>query len=73
MIQVRDVPEKTHAVLKARAAMEGMSLSDYLKRELEKLASQPSLREWLESASKLKPIRSAPSAARLVRQLRDAR
>ena len=35
MIQVREVPEQVHSILKARAAREGMSLSDYIKRELE--------------------------------------
>jgi plasmid stability protein len=33
MIQVRDVPEDVHGTLKARAAREGMSLSDFIKRE----------------------------------------
>ena len=34
MIQIRDVPEEVHSTLKARAAREGMSLSDFIKREL---------------------------------------
>jgi antitoxin FitA len=45
MIQVRHVPEEVHRVLKMRAAAEGMSLSDYVKRELEALASRPSFEE----------------------------
>ncbi len=73
MIQVRDVPEEIHAVLKSRAALEGMSLSDFLKRELEQLARRPSLREWLESSSQLKPIAGSPSAAEVIRQMRDER
>ena len=32
MIQVRDVPEQVHSTLKARAAREGMSLSDFIKK-----------------------------------------
>jgi plasmid stability protein len=32
-IQVRDVPDRVHNILKARAAREGMSLSDFIKKE----------------------------------------
>lgn len=45
MIQVRNVPERVHRILKARAAAAGMSLSDYVKRDLEEAASQPTLEE----------------------------
>jgi antitoxin FitA len=41
MIQIRHVPEDVHARLKARAAAAGMSLSDYLLREITFLASRP--------------------------------
>ena len=34
MIQVRNVPDEMHRALKASAAAEGISLSDYIKREL---------------------------------------
>jgi plasmid stability protein len=45
MIQIRHVPEDVHARLKARAAAAGMSLSDYLLRELTFLASRPTWQE----------------------------
>jgi plasmid stability protein len=45
MIQVRNVPDGVHRTLKARAAAAGMSLSDYVKRDLELAASRPSLEE----------------------------
>jgi plasmid stability protein len=48
MIQIRNVPEEMHAELKARAAREGMSLSDFLKRELSNLLEQKSLAEVFE-------------------------
>jgi plasmid stability protein len=73
MIQVRDVPEQVHSTLKARAAREGMSLSDFIKRELELVAERPTMREWLERTQQVRPIRAKRSAAQLVRQLRDAR
>lgn len=40
MIQVRNVPEKLHLQLKAQALQEGMTLSDFVKRELEKVATR---------------------------------
>jgi plasmid stability protein len=73
MIQVRDVPEQVHSILKARAAREGMSLSDYIKKELERTVERPTMREWLESARQTKPIPTKRSAAQIVRELRDAR
>jgi plasmid stability protein len=45
MIQVRNVPDEVHQVLKTAAAAEGMSLSDYIKRELAEIAGQASFEE----------------------------
>jgi antitoxin FitA len=45
MIQVRNVPEEVHRTLKVRAAAAGMSLSDYIKRDLEQAAARPTLEE----------------------------
>ena len=45
MIQVRNVPDDVHRTLKARAAAAGLSLSDYVKRDLEEAATRPSLEE----------------------------
>jgi len=45
MIQVRNVPDDVHRTLKVRAAAEGLSLSDYVKRDLEELAKQATLEE----------------------------
>ena len=72
MIQVRDVPDEVHSTLKARAAREGMSLSDFIKRELEHSAERPTMREWLESTRQAKPIPTKRSAAQIIRELRDA-
>jgi len=72
MIQVRDVPDQVHSVLKARAAREGMSLSDYLNGELERIAERPTIREWLERVARAKPIVGRKTPAQIVRELRDA-
>jgi len=45
MVQIRNVPDALHRTLKARAALAGMSLSDYLLAELRQLAERPSLEE----------------------------
>lgn len=73
MIQVRDVPESVHGTLKSRAAREGMSLSDFIKRELKRVAERPTMQEWLERTQQAKPIRSRRTAAQVIRQLRDER
>jgi antitoxin FitA len=72
MIQVRDVPEQVHRILKARAAREGMSLSDFIKLELESSAERPTMREWLERTRQAKPIPTKRSAAQIIRAMRDA-
>jgi plasmid stability protein len=73
MIQIRDVPEQVHSTLKARAALEGMSLSDFIKLELERAVERPTMREWLERTQCAKPIPAKRSAAQIVRELRDTR
>ncbi len=45
MIQVRNVPDDVHRTLKARAARAGLSLSDYIKRDLERQAVRPTPEE----------------------------
>ena len=73
MIQVRDVPEEVHSTLKARAAREGMSLSDFIKRELARTVERPTMREWLERTQQLRPIPMKRTAAQVIRDLRDTR
>ena len=73
MIQVRDVPEQIHNTLKARAAREGMSLSDFIKRELQRIVERPTMQEWLDWAQQGKPIPHKRSAAQIIRELRESR
>jgi plasmid stability protein len=73
MIQVRDVPEHVHRTLKSRAAREGMSPSDFLKRELARAAERPTMQEWLEQVQRAAPIRTQKSPAQVIRGLRDSR
>ena len=73
MIQVRNVPDTVHRALKARAALAGMSLSDFLLAELRHLAERPSLEELRERLHRREPVELKVSAARAVREERDAR
>ncbi len=73
MIQVRDVPDTVHRTLKARAAMAGMSLSDFLLSEIRQLAERPTIGELRERLHRREPVNLKISAARAVREERDAR
>jgi plasmid stability protein len=57
-IQVRDLPDRVHGILKARGAHEGLSFSGFLRRALEQMAERPSMGEWLALTQKMKPIHS---------------
>lgn len=73
MIQLRNVPDTLHRGLKARAAMAGMSLSDYLLAEIKEIAAKPTLAELRERLHKRAPVSVRIDSARLVREERDAR
>lgn len=73
MIQIRNVPEALHRRLKSRAALEGMSLSDYLLAELRRVAERPSLAEMIERLEKHAATDPRPSPEEAVRAERDSR
>jgi plasmid stability protein len=50
MVQVRHVPDEVHRALKVRAARAGMSLSDYLRVELERLVERAAVDDLLDAA-----------------------
>lgn len=53
-ITIRDVPEKVRDELAARAALQGKSMQEYLRAELERLAARPSVDAWLQQVRKRK-------------------
>jgi antitoxin FitA len=73
MIQVRNVPDALHRSLKARAAMGGMSLSDYLLREMREIAERPTLAEFRERLHRRTPLAVALDTSDLLREERAAR
>ena len=73
MIQIRNVPETLHRRLKARAAIEGISMSRYVLREIEKALERPSRRELLEAIRSQPEVALEPPPADVLRQERDSR
>ena len=73
MIQIRNVPEPMHRKLKARAAIEGMTLSDYLMAEIRRSLERPTLEELKERLSRRKPVSVKISPAEAVRKERELR
>ncbi len=73
MIQLRNVPDALHRTLKARAAMAGMSLSDYLLTEIKEIAERPTLAELRERLHRRKPVTAEIDTARMVQAEREAR
>ena len=73
MIQIRNVPEGLHRRLKARAAMAGLSLSDYLLDEIRRVAERPTIEE-LRARLDRRPVETpAVPPAQAVRAERDGR
>jgi len=73
MIQLRNVPDALHRTLKARAAIAGMSLSDYLLAEIREIAERPTLSELRQRVERRQPVNLPVPAATAVRAERDAR
>jgi antitoxin FitA len=73
MIQIRGVSEEAHRRLKARAALEGKSLSEYLRLQVEHLASLPTIDEMIERVSARDPVDLGEPVAEIIRREREAR
>ncbi len=71
MIQLRNVPDQLHRKLKARAAIEGVSLSDYLLEEIRRTADRPTLAELRERLQHRATVIPKVSPAEAVRAERD--
>ena len=73
MVQIRNMPDAMHRKLKARAAMAGLSLSDYIRIELGHLLERPSREELLARLARSEPVNLRLPASELVRRERDGR
>ena len=72
-LQIRNVPDELHRQLKARAALEGQSLSEYALGELRRAIQRPTRREVAERVAAFERIIVSESSADAVRAERDSR
>ena len=47
-VQIRDIDDDVYASLVRRAAEAGLTVPDLLRREAARLASRPTMQDWLE-------------------------
>jgi hypothetical protein len=72
LIQVRDLSETTVRALKAQAAERGLTLTAYLRAELDRLAARPTNAEIVERLAR-RNRRGGPTAADTVAEIRRIR
>jgi plasmid stability protein len=73
LVQIKNVPDGVHRTLKARAAQAGMTLSDYLLKEISDVAARPTLEEVLAKLKARGPISKPFDSAAAVRAEREGR
>ncbi len=71
MIQIRNVPDVLHRRLKSRAALAGMSLSDYLLGEIREVAERPTIEELRLRLERRAGVTLSVAPAQAVRTERD--
>ena len=71
-ITVRDVPEKVRDELAARAALQGKSMQEFLRSELERLAARPSVDAWLQQVRRRKRAAQTRVSSDTIIEARDA-
>jgi plasmid stability protein len=71
-LTIRDVPEKVRDELAARAALQGKSMQEFLRNELERMASRPSLESWLSALRERKQVASRRVSPKVILRARNA-
>jgi hypothetical protein len=71
-ITIRDVPEAVRDALAGRAALQGKSMQEYLRFELERLASRPSIEIWIEQVRRRKQVTQTRVSRSRILKSRDA-
>jgi antitoxin FitA len=72
MVQIRNVPDALHRKLKARAAVSGQTLSDYLLAEIERLAARPTREEMRARIHRRSRVALKTPAAVVIREGRES-
>ena len=73
MVQIRNMPSDLHRQVKARAALEGFSLSEYLLREVRNAMERPTLEEMQRRLAQRTPVRPRITPAAAIRAERESR
>lgn len=71
-LTIRDIPEKVRDELAARAALQGKSMQEFLRAELERLAARPSVDAWLEQVRRRKRAAQSRISREQILKSRDA-
>lgn len=71
-ITIRNVPEEVRDELASRAALQRQSMQEYLRGELERIASRPSVEAWLEAVRERKDASGSRIPAKKILQARDS-
>ena len=71
-ITIRNVPEEVRDELAARAARRGQSMQQFLRSELERIASKPSTAEWLQGVRKRKAVHGSRVTTEDILRARNA-
>jgi plasmid stability protein len=71
-ITIRDVPAKVRDELAARASLQGRSMQEYLRAELQRLVARPSVDAWLQQVRKRKRAGQTRLSADQILGNRDA-
>ena len=71
-LQIRNVPDDVHRRLKSRAALAGMSLSEYALAELVRSLQRPTREELAERIRRLPPVDVGDAAVHAIREDRDS-
>jgi len=73
IVQIRNVPHALHRRLKSRAALAGMSLSDYLLQQIREVAERPTVEELRARLARRSTVTLSTDTADAVRAERDSR
>lgn len=71
-VQIRDIDDHVYAALVRRSAEAGSSVPEFLRKEIERLASRPSVGEWLERTRRRPGERSERDTLEALDELRGA-
>jgi plasmid stability protein len=71
-ITIRNVPERVRDELAARAALQGKSMQEFLRAELERLAARPSVEVWLQQVRRRKRAAQTRISSEKILEARDA-